>query len=234
MNLYISLKLILISIIIKRTKYFLCRGYYRCSNRHGQGCLATKQVQRSDDDPTTFEITYRRKHTCNPRASPTHPVPVPIPSPQNKDPNPDPLTQSPQQLVSRSEQNGPLFNIQTSLRVIPLDLGPNQNPSSDPFNFHASSTINLENNNIFTDGNYNNLGNYSPNILSPAASGLGYFPINDNYGGGLTPSLHALESELSPIVAVMTSSTSSPTLGTNFGFESSEFGSSFGFGNPEF
>ncbi|KAL8537894.1 hypothetical protein ACS0TY_000006 [Phlomoides rotata] len=66
------------------------RGYYRCTYRHAQGCLATKQVQRSDNDPTTFEITYRRNHTCNPRA------------------NEDPIN---------PELNEPLFNIQTSLRV---------------------------------------------------------------------------------------------------------------------
>ncbi|XP_030500507.2 probable WRKY transcription factor 53 isoform X2 [Cannabis sativa] len=40
------------------------RGYYRCTHRNVQGCLATKQVQRSDDDPTIFEITYRARHTC--------------------------------------------------------------------------------------------------------------------------------------------------------------------------
>ncbi|XP_062120237.1 probable WRKY transcription factor 53 [Humulus lupulus] len=40
------------------------RGYYRCTHRNVQGCLATKQVQRSDDDPTIFEITYRGRHTC--------------------------------------------------------------------------------------------------------------------------------------------------------------------------
>ncbi|KAK8492876.1 hypothetical protein V6N12_038524 [Hibiscus sabdariffa] len=41
------------------------RGYYRCAHRTSQGCLATKLVQRSDDDPTFFEITYRERHTCN-------------------------------------------------------------------------------------------------------------------------------------------------------------------------
>ncbi|XP_022769552.1 uncharacterized protein LOC111313103 isoform X2 [Durio zibethinus] len=49
-------------------KEILCannpRAYYRCSHRHVQGCLATKQVQRSDDDPTIFEIAYRGRHTC--------------------------------------------------------------------------------------------------------------------------------------------------------------------------
>ncbi|KAE8681458.1 Detected protein of unknown function [Hibiscus syriacus] len=41
------------------------RGYYRCTHRNVQGCLARKQVQRSDEDPTIFEITYRGTHTCN-------------------------------------------------------------------------------------------------------------------------------------------------------------------------
>ncbi|XP_004502612.1 probable WRKY transcription factor 53 [Cicer arietinum] len=40
------------------------RGYYRCSHRNVEGCLATKQVQRSDEDSTVFEITYRGNHTC--------------------------------------------------------------------------------------------------------------------------------------------------------------------------
>ncbi|KAL8499719.1 hypothetical protein ACS0TY_019622 [Phlomoides rotata] len=40
------------------------RAYYRCTHRNTQGCLATKQVQRSDDDPSTYEIGYRGKHSC--------------------------------------------------------------------------------------------------------------------------------------------------------------------------
>ncbi|KAL4204131.1 hypothetical protein AMTRI_Chr01g130640 [Amborella trichopoda] len=40
------------------------RGYYRCTHRNSQGCPATKQVQRSDDDHSIFDITYRGKHTC--------------------------------------------------------------------------------------------------------------------------------------------------------------------------
>ncbi|XP_023757904.1 probable WRKY transcription factor 46 [Lactuca sativa] len=40
------------------------RAYYRCTHRHVQGCLATKQVQRSDEDSSVFEITYRGRHTC--------------------------------------------------------------------------------------------------------------------------------------------------------------------------
>ncbi|KAF8012035.1 hypothetical protein BT93_I0229 [Corymbia citriodora subsp. variegata] len=52
------------------------RGYYRCTHGNVKGCLATKQVQRPDNDPTVFDITYRGKHTCNP-----HPTAVAPPLP---------------------------------------------------------------------------------------------------------------------------------------------------------
>ncbi|KAI3950389.1 hypothetical protein MKW92_038882 [Papaver armeniacum] len=40
------------------------RGYYKCSHRNGQGCLAMKQVQRSELDSSIFNVTYIGKHSC--------------------------------------------------------------------------------------------------------------------------------------------------------------------------
>ncbi|KAI3980050.1 hypothetical protein MKX01_042704 [Papaver californicum] len=40
------------------------RGYYRCTHRNIQGCIAIKQVQRSDKDPSYFTVTYQGRHTC--------------------------------------------------------------------------------------------------------------------------------------------------------------------------
>ncbi|MCL7032871.1 hypothetical protein MKW94_028889 [Papaver nudicaule] len=40
------------------------RGYYRCTHRNVQGCIAIKQVQRSDKDPSYFTVTYQGRHTC--------------------------------------------------------------------------------------------------------------------------------------------------------------------------
>ncbi|XP_023539564.1 probable WRKY transcription factor 46 [Cucurbita pepo subsp. pepo] len=45
------------------------RCYYRCTHRNVRGCLATKQVQKSDNDPNIFEVTYRGRHTCNQSAN---------------------------------------------------------------------------------------------------------------------------------------------------------------------
>ncbi|GFP81078.1 probable WRKY transcription factor 53 [Phtheirospermum japonicum] len=191
--------------------YYWRKGYYRCSHRHGQGCLATKQVQRSDEDPTIFEIKYRRKHTCTTRASPN--PSIALPDPQTMDPIP--LSQNPQE---------PSFNIQTSLGVITQGLGHNENPFSIP----SSPTINPENNNIFSDCD-NILGNYSTNILSPVTSGSNYF-TSDNYGGFMQ-NYDTLDSELTPVVAGISSTTTPPTLGTHYPFGSSEFGSDFSFDN---
>lgn len=41
-----------------------CRGYYRCTHRKSQGCAATKQVQRADEDPALFDVIYHGEHTC--------------------------------------------------------------------------------------------------------------------------------------------------------------------------
>lgn len=52
----------------------LCRGYYKCKHRVTQGCLATKQVQRSDGDPLLFHVAYHGEHAClQAAASPLRP-----------------------------------------------------------------------------------------------------------------------------------------------------------------
>ncbi|KAI3955030.1 hypothetical protein MKW98_005033 [Papaver atlanticum] len=40
------------------------RCYYKCAYKNAQDCLAMKQVQRSDEDTSIFNVTYRGKHTC--------------------------------------------------------------------------------------------------------------------------------------------------------------------------
>ncbi|XP_073151316.1 uncharacterized protein [Henckelia pumila] len=40
------------------------RAYYRCTYLNTQRCLAKKHVQRTDDDPSIFEVVYKGKHSC--------------------------------------------------------------------------------------------------------------------------------------------------------------------------
>ncbi|GJN03389.1 hypothetical protein PR202_ga20828 [Eleusine coracana subsp. coracana] len=42
------------------------RAYYRCTHRNSQGCPATKQVQRTDNDAGVFDVVYHGEHTCRP------------------------------------------------------------------------------------------------------------------------------------------------------------------------
>ncbi|KAI3979243.1 hypothetical protein MKX01_007719 [Papaver californicum] len=44
------------------TKY--PRGYYKCTFQKSQGCLAMKQVQRSELDSSIFNVTYIGRHSC--------------------------------------------------------------------------------------------------------------------------------------------------------------------------
>ncbi|CAN6807979.1 hypothetical protein Bca4012_002383 [Brassica carinata] len=41
------------------------RSYFRCTHKPTQGCNATKQVQKHEQDPSLFQITYIGHHTCN-------------------------------------------------------------------------------------------------------------------------------------------------------------------------
>ncbi|KAL5204562.1 hypothetical protein ABZP36_009433 [Zizania latifolia] len=44
------------------------RGYYRCTHRNSKGCRATRHVQRTDGDPSLFNVVYLREHTCGDNA----------------------------------------------------------------------------------------------------------------------------------------------------------------------
>ncbi|XP_028782261.1 WRKY transcription factor 55 [Neltuma alba] len=54
------------------------RSYYRCTHQKLYKCPAKKQVQRQDDNPTTFSVTYRGSHTCvMSSTAPSSSVPAP-------------------------------------------------------------------------------------------------------------------------------------------------------------
>ncbi|XAR66039.1 hypothetical protein NMG60_11012087 [Bertholletia excelsa] len=62
------------------------RSYYRCTHQKLYHCPAKKQVQRLDNDPSTFEVIYRGDHTCHmsstaPSAHPISAVDTTLPPP---------------------------------------------------------------------------------------------------------------------------------------------------------
>nr|AGQ04251.1 WRKY transcription factor 57.1 [Jatropha curcas] len=40
------------------------RSYFRCTHKYDQGCKATKQVQKMEEDPKMYRTTYIGQHTC--------------------------------------------------------------------------------------------------------------------------------------------------------------------------
>ncbi|KAJ0743323.1 putative transcription factor WRKY family [Helianthus annuus] len=59
------------------------RNYYRCGHKIEQGCQATKHVQKIDDKPSKYKITYNGVHTCNNLQSATQII-LEAPDPRDK------------------------------------------------------------------------------------------------------------------------------------------------------
>lgn len=190
------------------------RGYYRCTHRPIQGCLATKQVQRTDDDPTIFEITYRGIHTCN--QSP-HPNPNPPPSGSiNQDPASSGGSHQPTILPPQQNQQQTLLNFQSGLEVIT----------------HTSTTANdLESYSFFSSCTRDNDfgANACPSLMSPGTCGSNFFTVSSSepniFAGNLSSNVS--ESDLSALVSAAASATSSPTVGLNLPFGRNEIGHDF-------
>ncbi|XVF53445.1 hypothetical protein PTKIN_Ptkin05aG0099900 [Pterospermum kingtungense] len=201
------------------------RGYYRCTHRNVQGCLATKQVQRSDDDPTIFEITYRGRHTCN---LASHVIPYSAGPSENHQ----------EQGTSTEPQKQPqdlLLSFQKGLKVVTDDLDMRDQTCPNSFPYPSSK---LENNVVFSPSV---LGNHSSSFISPATSGTSYF-------SNLSPSSSRMNStslqgninfqtsepQLNIIQAATSSTTNSPTVELDFPFGTAEFDPKFIFDNNGF
>lgn len=208
-----------------------CRGYYRCTHRNVQGCLATKQVQRSDEDSTVFEITYRGNHTCTMASNVVVPTQNP---PENQESNLN--TNSQQQNVLKSleqEPNQLLLNLRAGLRVQTENLDNPEYKSLAPFNFPSTSNIKIENqifqscileSNSFAE-------NFTSNsYMSPATATSGV----NNFTG--YPNLaSSIDSQISDMVPAAASAANSPTVGLEFPFGQFEFdGHNFTFDNQRF
>ncbi|KAK1322495.1 putative WRKY transcription factor 41 [Acorus calamus] len=187
------------------------RGYYRCTHRSTRDCPATKHVQRSDDNPSIFDVTYRGTHTCQSK------TPTSSPRPQNNQQQPPPPP-PPQHL---------LLNFQTGLRVKTEDLDGHDGPppSSSSFSF-PPTPINLPlkpENHIFsshsptmlTESHGNFIGGasgFSSPFISPATSESNYFsvsPCMGSFGG-------TMESDFTEIISAATSTTNSPMIDLDF------------------
>lgn len=199
--------------------FHICRSYYRCTFRLTQDCWATKQVQRSDEDPNVFEITYRGKHICS---HATNLAPAPS-SPEKQDNNGNQQDQRPL---------GILGNIGSSLRVVTEELeNKDMSHKSYPFTFSSTSfgCMKSENSNfsLSTIDNSTLLGGFSPSFLSPATPESNFHSVspfqNSNFKGA--QNMPRSESDLThEIISANTSVTSSPILDLDFSLDPAEIG----------
>ncbi|XP_018732595.2 probable disease resistance protein At4g27220 isoform X2 [Eucalyptus grandis] len=165
------------------------RNYYRCTHGKDRGCLARKRVQRSDDDPSVFEVTYCRAHTCNHHS-------LQIIQPQTQ----------PQQ--NQTHLQDIAFDFRGSLTVIT----PNLDSNNDDHNF-CSSMFNFPPTSDNTSSVMSNNSNFpsTPQFLSRSTSETNYLSESPARleGFQVGPSFGTSESELAMIVLAATSENNS-------------------------
>ncbi|MCL7033849.1 hypothetical protein MKW94_022822 [Papaver nudicaule] len=172
------------------------RAYFRCTHRIAQACLANKQVQRSDGDPSIFDVTYQGLHTCN-QASSTQIIPGQT---QNK--------LEDQKLKTPPET---LLNFKTGCHVKVEDFNSLIEPKSTSFSLPSASTPNSKASKkakstvIFSSSE---LHNHSiPPYTSPTTSDSSFFPhAMNNFGGGQN-----LQSDHNEFASATTSCINSPS-----------------------
>ncbi|XP_031270893.1 probable WRKY transcription factor 53 [Pistacia vera] len=211
------------------------RSYYRCTYRNTQNCWATKQVQRSDEDPTIFEITYRGTHTCSHGNSVTQPA-----SPEKKE----------QKLIRNNNNNnnnnnnraqqqsqGILFNLREGLSI--NNNGLENKEIACPFSFPSTSygcksetpcypPPMLDENNF--------LGGFSSSFGSHATGDSNYFLISpsqmNNFGD--VHNMPRSESDLTELLSANNSAATSPILNLDFSLDPADIDPNFPFGNAGF
>ncbi|CAN4075897.1 unnamed protein product [Withania somnifera] len=206
------------------------RSYYRCTYRHVQNCWATKQVQRSDDDPTVFDITYRGYHNCH-HATYSALQPTPL---ENQEFKKHAVYQTGQQYSNQA-----LMNLRANLRVNTNDLDKNE-PAACYFSFPPTFSSGLTDDNqhfqvSHVDDNLIGSG-YSPSFVSPTTPESNYFSVSSSSqmnGYGMVHNLHHSESDLTDIFSANTSTTSSPIVG-DFSVDNFELDPNFPFDDPNF
>ncbi|KAG0486382.1 hypothetical protein HPP92_008477 [Vanilla planifolia] len=179
------------------------RGYYRCTYRHSNGCLATKQVQRSEENPSFFDVNYRGIHTCT-RA--LHRNAAPQPKEQNAQQKQTPLPKTQQQQLLDCFRSG------LTVKTEGFGSDDGLQGSSSSFSFASTAAGVVE--------NHFSRNNYSPTFVSTTTSTeSNYFPVcgMGNYVVGTNH--HGFDSEIAEIISAAASATNSPTVGMDFGFD---------------
>ncbi|KAF3341951.1 putative WRKY transcription factor 53 [Carex littledalei] len=187
------------------------RGYYRCTYRNSQGCQATKQVQRTDDNPTVFDVIYQGTHTC---INKSNARPISNISCNNNNNN-----NNNKQMVESSHDQDYLDSLKATLTIKTKGLGPSglaqqeaQQCNSLSFSFPSTP---IESSHVATmTDNYFPSGGFLPSLAnSSATSESNYFCLSpcaisgyDTGVGGF--GLRKVDSDLTEVVSALSATTS--------------------------
>nr|WJJ45892.1 WRKY43 [Persea americana] len=196
------------------------RAYYRCTHRNVQGCAAKKQVQRSEEDPSIFQVMYQGHHTC---MQATNVIRGASPA-------------SPELKEQQQPQQGVLLNFTTGLKVRTEDLD-TQGVNSSSFFPHASTQGANVGGCIFSSSSLDNpfMSTFSSPFMSPATSGSNYLSSvsschMNSYGGEGSTSMPTLvTSDINEIISAVPSGLNSSLVDFEFSldqFDASAFLSS--------
>ncbi|XP_073038703.1 probable WRKY transcription factor 53 isoform X2 [Primulina eburnea] len=160
------------------------RAYYRCTYLNTQRCLAKKHVQRTDDDPSIFEVVYKGKHSC-----------VQETVKQNKG-----------NLVFSSDTR-PCLKVET--RELDVTDGATANFRTFSFPSTPVEPENSEDTPLFFDisKEANFIGSYSTPFLSPATSESCFSLSQDQVNGFVIDDNLCSETEFTEIISSATTST---------------------------
>lgn len=185
-------------------------------------------MQRSDEDPILFEVTYRGTHTCA-NGNPA----VPSPEKQHKS-NTNGLNNTNYQPLQSQDV---LSEFRAGLRVNIEGL--DNKEMAPPFSFASTSfgCIKSENHSFSPSGvlDYNNIfGSFSSPFMSPDTPELNYFSISQmNNFQGVLNTQHS-KSDLTELVSANTSATNSPIMDLDFSLDQVELDPNFPFDTPGF
>lgn len=187
-------------------------------------------MQRSDDDPSVFEITYRGKHTCSQSSNPVQPPPSPEkleqkPNHQNYIPQP----QYEEQFSLKSPANSRFDTEDSKHKEI----------MAPPFSFHSNTygcVTGGDNFSALALENETFLGSFPPSFLSPATPESNYYmtsPSRMNNLAGIH-NVRRSESDLTEIISANTSAANSPIPDLDFSLDRVEIDANFPFDTPGF
>lgn len=196
------------------------RGYYRCTYRNVQGCLATKQVQKSDEDPMVCQITYKGRHTCtqtshlNKAVTPSSKTKMSLGEKKNhthqkNQPQQENIEQPPETTIFSFGSSG--LEVKTEDMDLKEDIFP-----SFCFNSSSTGSENEDNYNMFSYTMIENnlMETFSPAFISPTTSESNMFCLSPCHWGstGLGQSVQSSESDITDIVSAPTSVANSPIM----------------------